>query len=188
MAPVGLPDGIDENIIDVDGTMVETWRLHGDPKRIEELRAVPGVDVFMRLNPQVNTLLSRTKSTERYQLDKVRRFGLLDRFEQTNGGGGMYVCDEDEQKKGHLENLVKRFFVMHPQGDLRRVAVIGNNCKCELKFGIELGVTVVRMRQKEDPHAEDDLPGPHHEVTDWFGVMRLPFFEPHFRQALARRA
>jgi FMN phosphatase YigB (HAD superfamily) len=161
-------------VIDLDDTLVNTTAdLRGDLSRVEKhLTPANGANEFLELSPERNILLSYTEEGEAgyyAQEAKITKFGWLKYFPTREE---LLICPSLKEKKEKLEHIVSRSGLQPTQ-----VVVIGDRPEAELRWGAELGCTVVRMCLPRGKYSREFFNGyPHFCVTNWYQVMALPFF------------
>ncbi len=140
-------------IFDLDGTLYDRAGQVPDnytEQDLQQLKPFPGVKEFLQSFSGTKILV--TKETDPGLQDKkINALGIRPYFHS------IYICHTDEEKKKSFQEIQQQF----PGEEL---VVVGDRIDLEVKFGKELGLKTVWMRQGKH---RDRRPQEYWEVPDY---------------------
>lgn len=150
-------------LFDLDGTL---FRRLPDDFREEDFLSItvyPGVKEVLTLDNCWKVLIS--KGEENLQLRKVGQLGIKHFFDR------IYICTVDETKKNCFVEAIRQF-------PSEEVWVIGDRIDSEIKFGNQLGLKTVQLRQGKYKHLKprDESEMAQFQISEFIDLMNVDGF------------
>lgn len=153
-------------LLDLDDTLLETWRLDGSIKNIGKIQLVSGALAFLLMFRSSTIIVTAGDVSE--QMQKLEQVNIQDLFDPAQ----IVITMSPEEKKSAIAHLV------HSRGlDPAKTYVVGDRLDCEISAGNSLLCTTIRMRLPKGKYSAREsrsaLEMPTHTVANFKELLSL---------------